>query len=135
MSMSYQRADQTLEDALTNGTPHIWLHTGDPGENGTANVAQLNTANIDRKSVTFGVPENHSTNDERICLNTDEIEWSGAEIDDSQEITHFSVWSAASNGQLEFLETIAESKVTGSDGVTIQIGDLEIAIGVYVKPA
>jgi len=134
MAMSYQRADQLLEDRLINATPHLWLHTGEPGENGTANVAQVGTSDIDRKAVIFGNPQNHESNIERICLNTNEIEWSGAEIDDSQEITHFSIWSADTAGQLEFLEAIIETKTIGADGMKIQPESLEVAISVYIKP-
>jgi hypothetical protein len=136
MSMTYQRADITLTDALKGtATPHVWLHTGNPGENGTANVAQVSLADIARKAVTFGTIANHATNEERTVLNTTKVEWTGAQIDASQQITHFSIWSAETAGSPEFMAAVTTPKTTGSDGVVIEIGDLEVAIGVFVKPA
>lgn len=137
MSMTHQRADTTLTAALKGGaTPHIWLHTGSPGADGTANVAQTSVpANIVRKSVTFGTIGNHVTNTERTVLSSTLVEWSGAEIAASQNITHFSIWSAVTGGTPEFISTVYEAKTTGSDGVSISIGDIEVAISVFVKPA
>jgi hypothetical protein len=135
MSMTHQRADVTLTDALKGGaTPHVWLHTGSPGADGTANVAQISAANIVRKAVTFGTIGNHATNVERTVLSSTLVEWSGAEIDASQNITHFSIWSASTAGTPEFISTVFEAKTTGSDGVSIAIGDIEVAISVFVKP-
>jgi hypothetical protein len=137
MTMTHQRADTTLTAALKGAsTPHIWLHTGSPGENGTSNVAQTDVpADIARKEIAFGDIANHATNTERRVLNTGAIEWTGAQIDSGQEITHFSIWSALTEGSPEFISTVAAAKTTGSDGVTIAIGDVEVAISVFVKPA
>jgi hypothetical protein len=137
MTMSYQRADTTLNALLQNGTPHVWLHTGSPGENGTSNVAQTSVpANIVRKAATFGAAANHATNTERESKTiTSAIEWTGAQIAASQEITHFSIWDASTSGNLLFLSAVTTPKTTGSDGVTIAIGDLAVAISVFVKPA
>ena len=131
MSMTHQRADTTLTAALKGGaTPHVWLHTGSPGADGTANVAQDSAANIVRKSVTFGTIGNHATNIERTVLNSSQVAWASGEIDAAQTITHFSIWSALTNGSPEFIGAVAVQKVTGSDGVVIAVGDLEVARGV-----
>lgn len=136
MTMTYQRADATLTDALKGtATPHVWLHTDDPGAAGTANVAQLSTADIVRKAVTFGDISNHAENDERTVLNSTAVEWTGEEIDAGENITHFSIWDGSTEGQPEFTSTVVEAKQTGSDGVVINIGDLEVAISVHAKPA
>ena len=138
MAMSHHRADETLDQALTGATPYVWLHIGNPGAEGDNNIAQDSGGNIDRKTVTFGSPESHETNDERRVLNTSEVEWTGEEIDDSQEVSYFSVWSEAEGGageQPEFIAPVTTAKVIGSDGVIISEGDLEIAIEVYEKPA
>jgi hypothetical protein len=140
MTMTYQRADDTLNAALRGvATPHLLLHVGDPGEDGTDNVAQTDVpANIVRKALTFGdAPANHAVNDERFVLNTAAVEWSGAEIDAAQEITHFSIWDDDDAGatQPEFTAAVTTPKTTGSDGVRVAIGDLEVAIEVHVKPA
>ena len=137
MSMSAARADTTLTAALKGGaTPHVWLHVGSPGADGTANVAQISEANIARKAVSFGAIGNHATNNERRVLSdTAAVEWTGAQIAAAQEITHFSIWSALSDGNIEFIAAVTTPKTTGSDGVSIAIGDLEVAIGVFAKPA
>jgi len=138
MTMSYQRADDTLESALqAPATPYLWLHIGDPGAAGTSNVAQISAADIDRKAITFGdSPANHAVNTERFVKNTATVEWSGAEIDSAQALTHFSIWGAATADQPEFIGTITDApKTTGSDGVTVNVGGIEVAIEVYVKPA
>ncbi len=140
MTMSYQRANDTLNAALRGGaTPHLWLHTGDPGAAGTAAVAQqVGPANIERKELTFAdAPANHAVEDERFVLNTAAVEWAGAEITTGQNITHFSIWDDDDGGatQPEFIAAITTPKVTGSDGVRVAIGDLEVALEVHVKPA
>jgi hypothetical protein len=106
MTMSAARADATLEDALDIGGTgvYVWLHTGSPGANGTANVAQTTApANIVRKLVEFAAVGNHPTNTERRSLSNSAVEWTGAQIASGQEITHFSLWSAATGGQVEFI--------------------------------
>jgi hypothetical protein len=136
MSLSADRADATLNDALSGGTPFLWLHTGSPGADGTANVAQTSVpANIDRKAVSFAVAGNHATNIERRSLSNTAVSWSGAEIAAGQEITHFSIWSLVSAGQVEFIDAVPVPKTTGSDGVTIDSGDIEVALEVFAKPA
>lgn len=138
MSMSADLADATLADAYnTPATPFVLLHLGSPGADGTANVAELSSSPIDLKAVTFGAPGNHATNTERRVLSTSEVEWTGAEIDEGQEITHFSLWSGSTGpGTDDFLDAdeVAVPKTTGSDGVVVAIGDLEVAIEVFAKP-
>ena len=143
MTMSYQAADDVLNLKLRSGaTPYILLHTGNPGADGTANIAQVDdgsggTENIARKAIVFGdAPASHAENDERFVKNTAVVEWSGAEIDPSQQITYFSIWDDDDAGatQPEFI-TATTPKITGSDGVKIGIGDVEVAISVFAKPA
>ena len=134
--MPHQSADAKLTaDFKGASTPHIWLHTGSPGADGTANVAQLSAADIARKPIAFGAIANHVTNDERTILSDGAVEWTGAQIDASQEITHFSVWSALVAGTVLQIAAVTANKTTGSDGVTIATEEIEIAITVFVKPA
>ena len=140
MSMSQYRADLTLNEALTGtATPHMLLHTGDPGADGTANIALADGTSMERKSVSFGDPANETTNGtpERKCENDVAVEFSGEEIDSGQTITHFSIWDGddASTPDVEFVDEVIEAKETGSDGVTIGIGDLEVAIEVHAHEA
>ena len=55
MSMSYKSADDCLNTKLRNtATPHLLLHTGNPGADGTANIAKVGTTtDISRKAITF----------------------------------------------------------------------------------
>lgn len=136
MPMSHARADDALNAALRDGaTPHVWLHTADPGPDGSGNVAQNDTADIDRKAVSFAVPANHPSEDERQVASDVEVEWTGGEIDAGQEITHVTVWSAATSGQVEFIYALPGAVTVGSDGVKIAPGDLSHGVGVYAKPA
>lgn len=135
MSMSAANADAKLNADLNTGTGYLMLHTGSPGADGTANEAQkTGPADIDRKAISVGSPENHPSNTERRVLSDAGVTWSGSEILSGQTITHFSIWSAVSGGTLLYLSTVGVSKTTGSDGVTIASGDIEVAIGVFAKP-
>jgi hypothetical protein len=135
--MSYAKANAILDAALyAPATPFVMLHIGDPGAAGTANEAQKPSAagDIARKAATFG--EAAAGTGEQVSTTTADISWSSAEIDTGQEITHFSIWSAESGGTCLFIAAVDTPKTTGSDGVTIGIGDLEVAIGVFaVEPA
>ncbi len=138
MTMTYQHADDVLNDNLKTADCYLWLHTGNPTATGMEEVAELSSADIVRKEITFGNDaENHPTNDERRILNTTEVTWSGAEIDAGEAITHFSIWNHVTSGSgqpLHIAEITDGPKTTGSDGVTVSIGDIEVAISVFVKP-
>jgi hypothetical protein len=137
MSMSYKNADDCLNTKLRDSaTPYLQLHTGSPGAEGTANIAQKPSSGaIVRKSISFAAPTSHPSNTERRVLSSSAVTWNGTEIASGQEITHFSIWSASTGGQPEFISTVSQAKTTGSDGVSIAAGDIEVAIGVFAKPA
>lgn len=136
MAMTHQQADATLTAAFKGAsTPHLQLRVGSPGADGTANVAQLGAGDAVRKPIAFGAIANHVTNNERVILSDGDVAWTGAEIDASQEITHFSIWSALTGGTIKDVGAVTVPKTTGSDGVTVGSGDLEIAYSVFVKPA
>lgn len=131
MSMGYERANVVLDEDLQGGTPHLMLHTGNPANDGTANAALLGTADIARQPATMGTAVASTTVTEQISKNTAAIEWAGTEIDSAQEITHFTVWDATTAGSVLYVATITTSKTTGSDGVSVAISDLEVAIEVF----
>jgi hypothetical protein len=135
--MSYAKANAVLNAALyAPATPYVMLHVGDPGAAGPANEAQKpsEAGDIDRKAATFG--EAAAGTGEQVSTTTADIDWSGAEIATGQEITHFSIWDAETAGDCLFIAAVDTPKTTGSDGVTIATGDLEVALGVYaVEPA
>ena len=131
MSMNYVNANAKLDADLRDGTPHLMLHTGDPGNTGTANEARLGTADIVRKPVTMGTAVASTTATEQISKNTASVAWAGTEISAAQNLTHFSVWNATTAGSVKYIATITTSKTTGSDGVTVGTSDCEVAISVY----
>jgi len=131
MSMSYEKANTILNADLRDGSPHLMLHTGDPGNAGTANGAQVGTADIARKPVTMGTAVASTTATEQISENTADVSWAGTEIDSGQSISHFTIWDATTAGNVLYIATIQTAKTTGSDGVTVSAGDLEVAISVY----
>lgn len=131
MAMSYEQANIELDEDLQGGTPHLMLHTGDPGNLGDDNEALLGTADIARKAATMGTAVASTTATEQLSQNTAAVEWAGTEIDSAQEITHFSIWDATTTGNVLYIATIETSKTTGSDGVTVGTSDLEVAISVY----
>lgn len=140
-TFSADHADAILNADYVNGTPHVLLHTGDPGADGTANVAQYDdgggNAPIVLKEASFAAPSNHPTNTERRVLSDADIEWSGSEINAGQEITHFTIWDGSDGPGTDTVLNIASvetPKTTGSDGVVIASGDLEVAITVHAKP-
>ena len=131
MAMSFEQANIELDEYLRDGTPHLMLHTGDPANDGDDNNAVVGTADIARKPVTMGTAVASTTATEQISKNTAAVEWAGTEIDSGQSITHFSIWDATTAGNVLYIATITTSKTTGSDGVSVAIGDLEVAISVY----
>ena len=136
MTLSATNADAKLNADLNTGTGYLWLHTATPGAAGTLAVAQTSVpADIVRKAISVGAPGNHATNTERRVLSDAAVSWAGADIASGQEITHASIWSAVSAGTVLYIFPITTPKTTGSDGVTIATGDLEVALTVFAKPA
>lgn len=131
MAMSFEEANIKLDEDMKDGSPHLMLHTGDPANDGDENNAVVGTADIARKPVTMSTATASTTATEQHSLNTAAVEWAGTEIDSAQEITHFSIWDATTAGNVLYIATITTSKTTGSDGVTVGTGDLEVAISVY----
>lgn len=131
MAMSFENANIKLDADLQGGTPHLMLHTGDPAEDGDENEALIGTADIARKPATMATAVASTSATEQISLNTAAVEWAGTEITAAQSITHFSIWDATAAGNVLYIATIQTSKTTGSDGVTVAISGLEVAISVY----
>src|SRR5690606_2376155 len=129
---SASNADAKLnQDLGGEATPHILLHTGDPGADGTANVAVYDGGPIARKAATFGSPEDHPDEKQRRCKITDDVAWDGSEIDSGQTITHVTVWDASSGPGLLYVGTLKEGKTTGSDGILFPAGELTVGIKVW----
>jgi hypothetical protein len=137
MTMSYAAAVAKLDEDLANGTPYLMLHIGSPGADGTANEAQKPSAagDIVRKALSMAAAGAHATNDEASSVSDAAVSWAGADIATGQEISYATIWDAESAGNLLHIFAITTPKTTGSDGVTVPAGDLEVAISVFAKPA
>lgn len=119
-----------LYDALYNNTdpasvlqvttPWIQLHTGDPGANGTANVAGNNT----RKDISgvIGAAAGGAV------TNTAAITWTTGEVTTSEDYTHFSIWTASTAGVFKQSGTVTADAVTAGNQFTIPTGDLDFTV-------
>lgn len=115
-------------DALGAGTAmpttlYVQFHTGDPGTNGTANVASAST----RKSFTVSATTNPTGY--RRFTNAAKIEYLNAPANET--ITHISIWSASSGGTCWFLDDVADTAVTIGQTITIEAGALLIDLPVW----
>jgi hypothetical protein len=113
---------QSLLNALFNATNytaptalHIQLHVGDPGSAGTANVA----TETDRQDIT----SSFSTASGGTVTNDVAISWTT--VAGSEDYTHYSVWSASTNGTFYWSGVITANAVTAGDTFTIPVGDLD----------
>jgi hypothetical protein len=92
------------------------LHVGDPGANGTANVA----VETDRVQVTWGVVAAGAVS------NSAQVQWTN--VAGTEDYTHISLWTASSAGTFGFSGTVTANAVTAGDTFTIPIGDLDVSL-------
>lgn len=115
----------SLLNALVNQTNYtaptaIWvqLHTADPGAAGTTAVA----ANTTRKDVTLCF----STAASGAVTNDVEIAWTSGQVTNSEDYSHYSVWSASSAGTFYFSGVITANAVVSGDQFKILVGDFDL---------
>jgi hypothetical protein len=117
---------QNILDAIGNATaysvatPHIQLHTADPGAAGTTAVA----GNATRKSVSFGAASGGAMSNDAA------ITWTTGEVDTSEDYTHWSLWTASSAGTFIMSGTMTANAVVTGDEFTIPVGELDITMTV-----
>lgn len=100
-----------------NSTSYIQLHTGDPGSDGTSNVASNST----RKEVDWAAASGGS-----IASQAD-IEWGTGETA-TETISHFSIWDAATTGTFLLSGDVdPDDSVTAGNTYTIASGDLTVS--------
>ena len=111
-------------DALCNATSYsvtdvyIKLHVGDPGASGTSNAATETT----RKSASFSAAASGAiTNDAALTWTT---------VAGTEDYTHYTAWTASSNGTFLFSGTVTANAVVTGDTFTIAIGDLDLSFTV-----
>jgi hypothetical protein len=118
-----------LLNALANQTNYtaptviaIQLHTADPGAAGTNAVAQGGAAGTTRKAITTSFPSAASGS----VTNDVDIAWSSAEVDATEDYSHYSVWDTATANSGNFLWSgvITANAVVTGDQFKILAGGL-----------
>lgn len=113
-------AENKLLDAISGtafsvSAAYLQLHTGDPGEDGTANAAGETT----RKAVSFGAASGGS------MVSSATVEWTN--VSTSETYSHWSLWDASSSGNALWSGALASSAaVTAGD--TFQITSLTLTL-------
>lgn len=98
--------------ALAAEFPWIRLHIGDPGASGTANAA----TNTTRKQASFAAPANG------VIATNAELRWNG--VPASEDYTHWSGWTAETNGAAGWSGTITADAVIAGNNFVINSGGL-----------
>jgi hypothetical protein len=115
-------------ETATRPTTHfVALHTGDPGESGTANEV-ANANGYARTAVTFGAAEQPS-NGLTFCKNTGTVTFPTASGGNFGTITHISIKTSATYATTTslFKGALTTSKVV-NDGDTFQIQTNQLTI-------
>ncbi len=118
-------------DAFLAGTPlpatlYLQLHIGNPGTNGTANVA----TETDRIAINPWTAPGAGAAGYRAMSNTAVEELLNAAADD--DVTHVTYWSASSGGTCWFIDALAATiEVLTGNTVSIDIGAAVISVPVW----
>jgi hypothetical protein len=99
---------------------YLKLHVGDPGSAGTANPGGNDT----RKIVSFGTAASG------LMSNDVAITWTGAEVDTSEDYTHWSLWDNLTAGNFVGSGLMTANAVTIGDEFTIPVGELDLSFNV-----
>lgn len=111
-------------DALHGGAPvsftDLWiqLHIGEPGPDGTANVAGNSARRLLPLSAASG----------GAMATTDEVHWNN--VPGTEDYTHASVWSASTGGTFIGSGAVAADPIVAGDYFMIPEGDLVIVMEV-----
>lgn len=107
--------DATAGTSYASAGTYLQLHTGDPGEDGTANVASEST----RKSVSFASASGGS------MATSGTAEWTNVAA--TETYTHWSLWDALSAGNALWSGALASSAAVVA-GDTFQITSLTLTL-------
>ena len=110
-------------DSLITSFPWIRLHTGDPGANGTANIAGNATMKNTSSSWASASGGTKATNAA--------ISWSDPEVDTTETYTYFTMWDDSVPTNFGFSGTVSADEVNATgDTFTINSGGLTIDFNV-----
>jgi hypothetical protein len=114
----------SILDAICNATSYsiseVWikLHVGDPGAAGTSNAATETT----RKQASFSAAASGAITSDGA------LTWTS--VAGSEDFTHYTAWTASTNGTFLFSGTVTASAVTAGDTFVVAAGDLDLALTV-----
>lgn len=94
----------------------VKLHIGNPGSAGTSNPA----SNTTRQQATWGSVSGGAAS------NSGDVTWTN--VSASEDYTHFSAWTASTNGTFGFSGTVTANAVTSGDTFTIATGNLTVSL-------
>ncbi len=115
--MSVSNYGENLLLAALPEKPYVKLHTGDPGEEGTANAAGEAT----RKQVTLAAASGGTRKSSTAA------EWTG--VSPSETYKYISLWDASSGGNcLWIIQLEAEKAVSAGDSFTLKAEQLSVAL-------
>jgi hypothetical protein len=101
----------------TSGTLYVKLHTGDPGGAGTGSPATETT----RAPVTFGASSGGT------CTSDSDASWTGVTATGTETISHISIWSASSGGNMLAYGAVTTPKgIQTGDNLSIPSGSLSL---------
>lgn len=115
-------ASALLSGIALPATLYMQLHTGDPGTNGTANVAAVGV----RKSLGYTAPSGTGPIG---VTNSAQVQWTN--VPASETITHVSLWSAITAGTCWFIDDCPDTSIFTGDSVTLLTGSLSISFPVW----
>jgi len=108
-------AEDLLAELASTYT-YVQLHVGLPGASGAANVADEST----RLQVTWASPSAGT------LASASSLEWEDVAADET--FTHFSAWSAASDGTCGFTGTVIPTSVEAGDTFKISAGNVTASL-------
>lgn len=122
MSALTDYAEKRALDYLFTGSVYVELHTGDPGEDATANkVTTSNDADYVRKIVTMAA----TTLGTGISLSSTAVTWTVNTASAGYTVTHISLWDALTAGNaLMKGALISPAVLVGDDVFTIAAGQI-----------
>lgn len=99
---------------------YVALHTGDPGEDGTANEVTTGTdADYVRQAVTFDTPSGGQ------ALSSNAPSWTVATGSSGYTVTHASVWTASTSGSCLLKgQLLAARALVADDVFTFDTGEI-----------
>ena len=117
VGLSPAAANAILDAHHDTDYPFIQLHVGDPGVNGTANIAG-NATRKDCSAAWAPASGGSKTTDQ-------DINWTEGEVDTAEDYTHCTFWSAGAGGNFGSSGTITANAVSASgDAFSILAGGI-----------